>query len=61
MNLQRFHLKIWSKMICLALKYFFAFSSKSCWGKSNIKGRYFSKRNVVPIVGYGFSQMWKNQ
>ena len=22
---------------------------------------YFSKKNVVPIVGFGFSQMWKNQ
>ena len=32
---------------------------KSCWGKRNIKGRYFSNRNVVLIVGFGFSQMWK--
>ena len=59
MNLQRIHLKIWSKIICLALRYFFAVSSKSYWRKSNIKGRYFSKRNVVPIVGFGFSQIWK--
>ena len=31
------------------------------WGKSSGKGKYFSKRKVVSIVGFGFSQMWKNQ
>ena len=32
---------------------------KSCWGKNSRKGKYFSKRKVVLIVGFGFSQMWK--
>ena len=27
--------------------------------KEQHKGRYFSKINVVPIVGFGFNQMWK--
>ena len=29
--------------------------------KNSRNGRYFSKRKVVSIVGFGFSQMWKNQ
>ena len=27
--------------------------------KNSINGRYFSKRKVVSIVGFGFSQLWK--
>ena len=32
---------------------------KSCWGKNSKKGRYFNKKEIVTLVGFGFSQMWK--
>ena len=32
---------------------------KSCWGKSSRKGRYFGKKKIVTLVGFGFNQMWK--
>ena len=32
---------------------------KSCWGKNSRKGRYFNKKEIVTLVGFGFSQMWK--
>ena len=36
-----------------------AISGKSCWGKSNRKGRYFSKRKTVSIVGFGLAKCGK--
>ena len=32
---------------------------KSCWGKISRKGRYYGKKKIVTLVGFGFSQMWK--
>ena len=32
---------------------------KSSWGKSSRKGRYFGKKKIVTLVGFGFNQMWK--
>ena len=45
-----------SKMVCLGLSVL-AILGKSCWRKSSRKRKYFSKRNVVSLVGFGFSQM----
>ena len=31
----------------------------SCWGKRSRKWKYFSKKEMVTLVGFGFSQIWK--
>ena len=31
----------------------------SCWGKRSRKEKYFSKKEIVTLVGFDFSQMWK--
>ena len=44
-----------------SFKIFLLFRVTVVGGKSDRKGRSFSKREVVLIVGFGFSEMWKNQ
>ena len=31
----------------------------SYWGKKSRKGKYFSKKKIVSLVGFSFSKMWK--
>ena len=38
---------------------FLLFWVRAVGGKSSRQGKYFSKRKVVSLVGFGFNQMWK--
>ena len=44
-----------------SFKVLFLFWVRVAGEKSSRKGRYFSKRKVISIIGFGFSQMRKNQ